>query len=80
MVTVTTHEAKTHLSRLLDQVIKGEHVVIRRGKQPIARLVKMDAEVPTERPKVGKPSSEPVHYEADLFRPLTDKELEEWGL
>jgi prevent-host-death family protein len=32
-------EAKTHLSRLIDQVEKGEEVVITRHGKPVARLV-----------------------------------------
>jgi len=33
------HEAKTHLSRLLDQVASGEEVVIAKAGVPVARLV-----------------------------------------
>lgn len=33
------HEAKTHLSRLLERVEAGEEVVIARAGHPIARLV-----------------------------------------
>lgn len=36
---VGVHEAKTHLSRLLDQVSGGEEVVITRRGEGIARLV-----------------------------------------
>lgn len=36
---VGVHEAKTHLSRLLDDVASGEEVVITRRGQPAARLV-----------------------------------------
>jgi prevent-host-death family protein len=36
---VNVHEAKTHLSRLLSLVGKGEEVVIARGNRPVARLV-----------------------------------------
>ncbi len=39
MSTVSVHEAKTHLSRLLQQVEAGEEVVIARGGRPVARLV-----------------------------------------
>ncbi|CAI8763783.1 type II toxin-antitoxin system Phd/YefM family antitoxin [Methylocaldum szegediense] len=35
---VNIHEAKTHLSRLLEEVEKGEDVVIARSGQPIVRL------------------------------------------
>lgn len=37
--TVNVHEAKTHLSRLLRQVLRGEEIVIAKGGKPVARLV-----------------------------------------
>jgi prevent-host-death family protein len=36
---VGVHEAKTHLSRLLDDVAAGEEVVITRRGEPVASLV-----------------------------------------
>ena len=39
MTTVNIHEAKTHLSRLLAKVAKGDEVIIARGGKPVARLV-----------------------------------------
>ena len=39
MTQVTIHEAKTHLSRLIDQVLQGEEVVIAKRDQPLVRLV-----------------------------------------
>ncbi len=39
MKTVNVHEAKTHLSRLLTRVARGEEVVIAKAGKPIARLV-----------------------------------------
>lgn len=39
MPQVDIHHAKTHLSRLLEQVEAGEEVVISRAGRPIARLV-----------------------------------------
>lgn len=50
MVLVSTHEAKTNLSRLLEDALSGEEVVIARGKKPIARLVPYDGGKPTRRP------------------------------
>lgn len=38
-VNVNIHEAKTHLSRLLEQVAAGERVVISKAGTPIADLV-----------------------------------------
>jgi prevent-host-death family protein len=37
--TVNIHEAKTHLSRLVERVEAGEEIVIARGGKPVARLV-----------------------------------------
>ena len=39
MKTVNIHEAKTHLSRLLEQVAAGEEVIIAKAGKPVARLV-----------------------------------------
>jgi prevent-host-death family protein len=39
MKTVTMHEAKTHLSRLVREAIRGEEIVIARGDEPLVRLV-----------------------------------------
>ncbi len=33
------HEAKTHLSKLLERAEAGEEIVIARGGKPVARLV-----------------------------------------
>lgn len=37
--TVNIHEAKTHLSRLLERVAAGEEVTIAKAGKPVARLV-----------------------------------------
>jgi prevent-host-death family protein len=37
--TVNVHEAKTHLSRLLERTAAGEQVVIAKAGRPVARLV-----------------------------------------
>ena len=42
---VNVHEAKTHLSRLLGRVERGEEIVIARAGRPVARLL------PVGRPK-----------------------------
>jgi prevent-host-death family protein len=39
MESVGAYEAKTHLSRLLDRVARGEEIQITRNGRPIARLV-----------------------------------------
>ena len=39
---VNIHEAKTHLSRLLQRVANGEEVTIARAGVPVARLVPVE--------------------------------------
>jgi prevent-host-death family protein len=39
MAVVNMHEAKTHLSRLVERAEAGEEVVIARAGKPVARLV-----------------------------------------
>ena len=38
MKTVTIHEAKTHLSRLIREALTGEEIIIAKGKEPLVRL------------------------------------------
>lgn len=45
---VNVHEAKTHLSRLLEEVAAGAEVVIAKAGKPVARLVPIK---PVTRPK-----------------------------
>jgi len=42
MVEVNVHEAKTQLSRLLDQAMSGEEVIIMRSGRRLVRLVPVE--------------------------------------
>jgi prevent-host-death family protein len=50
MLTVNIHEAKTHLSRFVDQAAAGEEILIARAGKPVARLVSLS-------PTQGQPRS-----------------------
>ena len=39
MISVNVHEAKTHLSRLLERVAAGEEIIISKANKPMAKLV-----------------------------------------
>lgn len=47
-VTVNIHEAKTHLSRLVEQAAKGHEFVIAKAGKPMVRVVPIEAP-PAER-------------------------------
>jgi prevent-host-death family protein len=40
--TVTIHEAKTQFSKLVRRAEAGEEIVVRRGKEPVARIVPLE--------------------------------------
>ena len=39
---VNIHEAKTHLSRLVEEAARGDEIVIAKAGKPVARLVAID--------------------------------------
>ncbi|MDO8359724.1 MAG: type II toxin-antitoxin system Phd/YefM family antitoxin [Devosia sp.] len=45
MATVNTHEAKTHLSRLVERAAKGETIIIAKAGKPMAKLVPLELPV-----------------------------------
>ena len=53
----TIHYAKTHLSKLLEQVEDGKEIVLARGRKPIARLIPCSEIEKADRPKIGETTS-----------------------
>ena len=51
MVTVNIHEAKTHLSKLVDQAAKGEAFVIAKAGKPLVKVTALEA--PPEPRRLG---------------------------
>jgi prevent-host-death family protein len=43
VLTINIHQAKTHLSRLVDQAAKGEPFVIAKAGKPVAKVTSLDA-------------------------------------
>lgn len=66
---VNIHDAKTHLSALLERVEAGEEIVLARAGKPIARLVPLE---PRRAPRVlGQFAGQPFAM-ADDFDTLPD--------
>ncbi|MCL4264076.1 MAG: type II toxin-antitoxin system Phd/YefM family antitoxin [Anaerolineae bacterium] len=70
MTQVTIHEAKTNLSRLIQQALAGEEIVIARGKQPLVRLVALP-EAQTAR-RIGNAKGVLLYMADDFDAPLDD--------
>ncbi len=72
--TVNVHEAKTHLSRLLVKVAKGQEIVIARAGRPVAKLSAVAAHA------VRKPGAfrGQIPVSGKFFEPLPAKEMRAW--
>ena len=49
METVNIHEAKTHLSRLVEKAAKGESFIIVKAGKPMVKVVPLEDEKPVRR-------------------------------
>lgn len=75
MTTVTVHQAKTQLSRLIKKATEGEEIVIARGPLPVARLVALATSKGRRKPGSLKGK---LHVGREFFEPLPDSELDAW--
>lgn len=73
MTVVNVHEAKTHLSKLLNRVAGGEEIVIARGGKAVARLVPV--EHPRERRALGLDAGK-IRIADDFDAPLPEDILD----
>jgi prevent-host-death family protein len=75
MRTFNVHEAKTHLSRLLEDAAGGEEIVIARAGKPVARLVPV--KVKGKKRKLGFLAGK-LKVPEDFDAPLPDEILAEF--
>ena len=68
------HEAKTTLSQLVEQVERGEDIVLARAGKPIARIVAIRA---SGRRTLGQWRGR-IRMSADFDAPLATDELQAW--
>jgi len=67
--TVNLYEAKTRLSRLVEEAAKGEEIVIAKAGRPLARLVPMGCSTKPRKPGAWKGR---VVIAADFDAPLPE--------
>lgn len=76
MATVTIHQAKTQLSKLIARAEAGEEIVIARDKQPVVRLTRVEEAKSWREPGYLKGlASIPDSF---FFDPLPEEELQLW--
>ncbi|MGH9514821.1 MAG: type II toxin-antitoxin system Phd/YefM family antitoxin [Terriglobales bacterium] len=72
----TVHQAKTNLSKLLEEARIGKEVIIAKGSEPVAKLVAIG---PSRKKRVPGRLAGKFSASADAFAPLTDQELKDLG-
>lgn len=68
---VNIHEAKTHFSKLIKEVLNGDEIIIAKGNKPIAKLISI--EQPRPKRKLGTAKGK-FEIAPDFDLPLNDFE------
>ena len=77
MQQINIHEAKTHLSRLIEQIISGKEIVIAKHGKPVARLIPYTNTVKKRKP--GRLQGK-IKMAADFDAPLPDDIAKSLGI
>ena len=72
MKTFNIHAAKTHLSRLIEQAVAGEEIVIAKAGKPVARLVPFEPRREPRQPGLMKGQ---IWIAEDFDEPLPEEIL-----
>ncbi len=76
MAQFPVHVAKTQLSKLIEQALAGEEVVISRGATPVVRQLPIQ---PPRRERVPGSHRGELVVGPEFFEPLPADELERWN-
>ena len=77
MRTINIHQAKTHLSRLVDEAVQGDSFIITKAGKPKVQVIRLDAIPAQPKRRIGSMKglyTLPENYE-EIDREL-DKEIE----
>jgi prevent-host-death family protein len=73
------HDAKTHFSKLLDDVLEGEEVFITRNGVPVAELVPArKRQFPLGLGRGDPHLNQEALHNDEWWRPMTDEEVEDF--
>jgi prevent-host-death family protein len=75
MTSVSVHEAKTHLSRLLREIAQGGEIEITNRNRVVARIVPPKA--PKKKPLLGALKGQ-FTVDDSFFEPMSEEELALW--
>jgi prevent-host-death family protein len=72
---INIHEAKTHLSRLVEEVNLGEEIIIAKAGKPMAKLVPIKQSQAKRKPGLLKGK---IWISEDFNTPMSEEELKLW--
>lgn len=75
MPQINIHEAKTHLSRLVEQAAAGKEVIIAKSGKPMVKLVAIK---PSSKPRKPGALKGRISLGKDFDQPLSPEELAAW--
>jgi prevent-host-death family protein len=76
MKTINIHEAKTHLSSLVEEAAKGESFVIAKAGKPMVKVMALNAPEPKKMRRLGFMKDMGTTI-PDNFNEMFDREIEE---
>ncbi|MCX7084032.1 MAG: type II toxin-antitoxin system Phd/YefM family antitoxin [Methylococcales bacterium] len=76
MYQINIHHAKTHLSKLVEEVALGEEIIIAKAGKPIAKLVPIDKPKPNSR--VPGSMKHQIKFADNINQPMCKTELDLW--
>jgi antitoxin (DNA-binding transcriptional repressor) of toxin-antitoxin stability system len=75
MQTFNIHDAKTHLSRLVEQAAESEPFVIAKAGKPMVKAVAFELMEPGQRKRIGFLADQAIVPEAKVFNTLRSEEI-----
>lgn len=75
MQTFNIHEAKTQLSRLVEQAAKGESFVIAKAGKPMVKVVALNTPDPSQIKRIGFLAGQATVPEAKVFNAMGSEEI-----
>lgn len=78
--TVNMHEAKTHLSRLVEEAAEGTEIIITKAGKPRARLIACEQPPRSRKPRKLGWLKGKIWISDDFDAPLSDEGVRLWGM
>jgi prevent-host-death family protein len=79
MATYNIYDAKAHFSKLVEQAMQGEEIVIAKAGKPVAKMVPIVKDEVKGKRKFGQNVLGITYIAPDFDEPMSEEELKEWG-